>query len=894
MGSSWRPSDGPLTPASQPDFDLYGRYAPHISYRLDTRRPLQTSAQIHEHPEEPRSLPSPICTTSRVADCYRPGESLFRSTPPSSPGYPSHWHPQYDQDSNRGGASPLPFGSEDGQVRDGEGGQDAETVNGAQNTPPKSPVKFEVPRRIEASPVKNWNILQKDGNQREPSRTKVPDTTPPANIHIKLEHEPPAMPSKPIRPIPTGPAADRNFKSPYTNEKERNRMKGRKQFSNQGSERPLAPIDFGSRGTYPNNVMVVRPRFPRPQAQKRLQSPEADFEMKDAPLLGPFDISELLKDQPTRSKEVRDTGCQNGLSSHSLSYPVMKKEEGYGKPWGKDLDMDVRDRGTSACVVSVTSPKSRPERLPSVTSPTVATIADLDIEILVSRIVDELKDKLVDIKVEKPEALTKKEKTERPSDGLRKEGQRLDVRRPPDREPKVAKRQLTNGSLPPTARRKLEKRTSRPRTESSDESEDEGAFQRGRGRVSATPTTSKSQKSRKTQSPDHNGRYGGSEKEREREYNLKTETLANPRSKKRKRVESPVTESRSKARPSPVAFSTTEPQPLLKRRVRDRSQETPLKHMERLSIGGSVLGSSKKPAGTPNATRLSSHRAITGSVTPRPGQSGPLPDTFWFQRYYNDLTSRTDKPSILAQNKRCFKRSTLSHYLGGNPRLTVSAISPSARISQIHRVNCVVAIKKEFVPIKTSPGEVIVVSSPHDFAKQLPSDTTSFPVFLERTTAQWEYMGTYKFDRCKLFSNKEAKNLQDKTLIDFWLSRMFETRHQAEEGRDIVQKININRVNSGLKKEDRETKPAAPTLCDTSVKSLAAQLVPTILKSRREVRKLTLRQVEEYFQNGTLRLNWNFLKPVGYDNVLYQKLSTAALPPGKADANYGPWASLRG
>ncbi|KAK6501832.1 hypothetical protein TWF481_009654 [Arthrobotrys musiformis] len=88
MGSSWRPSDGPLTPASHAEFSPYARYDIPV-FRCFNISPIKMSHPSRERSGDPSSLPSPLCTTSRVADYYRPGDSLFRSTPPTSPCYPN-------------------------------------------------------------------------------------------------------------------------------------------------------------------------------------------------------------------------------------------------------------------------------------------------------------------------------------------------------------------------------------------------------------------------------------------------------------------------------------------------------------------------------------------------------------------------------------------------------------------------------------------------------------------------------------------------------------------------------------------------------------------------------------------------------------------------------------
>ncbi|KAF3255287.1 hypothetical protein TWF192_002645 [Orbilia oligospora] len=669
-------------------------------------------------------------------------------------------------------------------------------------------------------------------------------------------------------------------------------MRERKQFPDyHGLQKTsTATIDASSCGTYPNNVIVVRPRFPhlgdRARAQgwdQLLSNENNDIDMKDAPTSDPLDISELLKDRPVIVKKVQDTGCQDGISSHSLSYFMTKEREDYGKPWVRNVEaQEVRDYGTSTCLVSITPPKPKSSRFSSEAVSTPATLGGLDIEILVSRIVGELKEKLVDVKIEKSEEPVKKEKEEKPKRGYRK------ATTPPRLEEEQPKWDHTGGSLQLTARKRLERRISKPRDELSDEEEDENAFQRRRHRISPTaPVISKHQQARKRPStPSYVDHYG----EEEEESNPKARTPADLHFRKKKRVETPVTDGRSKVRSPSMAFSTTGTPCPFARKTSEGKYHTPL-------TISSVPTSMKNPVETPKPQRPLAHKAATGAAVPRPNKPAPLPDTFWFQRRYNRLASEIHKPNILSKGKKCFNRKMLSYYLGGNARLTVSPISPSARISQIHRVNCVVAIKKEFVPNPANPGEIIVVCSPHDFEKQLPSGVSTFPVFLERGTAEWEYMGTYEFDISKRFSNKEADSLQDKNLIDFWLTRMFEMRDPVTQGRGTSQKFNLGKISLGWREggQSSASHRTVPTLCDRSVKSLAPQLVPTHLKSRKQVRNLTVRQVEKYLQDGTIKFNWNFLKPVGYDNTLYRKLSEATWPArkGNVDAHAGLWSSLR-
>ncbi|KAF3270224.1 hypothetical protein EYR41_006318 [Orbilia oligospora] len=868
MGSSWRPSDGPLTPASLPDFGLNSRYGPHIFRRFDIN-PIQTSAQSRERSKDLSSLPSPICTTSRVADCYRPGDSLFRSTPPTSPGYPDHWSSKHDR--YRKNASCAPFGSEDGQIGGHADDSDVGTIIEAQHTPPRSPIKLGIPTRIDISQVKNQNILTKSWMVSETSLEKNSGSASISNIKVTsekgLEHALLLSP-KPPRPIPTGPAAGRKSSS-HTNmtTQDRNHMRERKQFPDyHGLQKTsTATIDASSCGTYPNNVIVVRPRFPhlsdRARAHGRYQLPSNennDIDMKDAPPSDPLDISELSKDRSVVVKKLRDTGCQDGLSSHS----------------------EVRDYGTSTCIVSITPPKPKSSRFSSETVSTPTTLGGLDIEILVSRIVGELKEKLVDVKIEKHEEPVKEEKKEKPKGGHRK------ATTPPRLSEAQPKWDHTGSSLQPTARKRLERRISKPIDVSSDEEEDEGAFQRRRHHISSTPAISKHQQARKRSStPSYADHYG-----EEEENNPKARTPADLHFRKKKRVETPVTDGQSKVRSPSIAFSTTEsPCPFARKTSKGK--------FHALSTVSSVSTLMKNPVETPKTQRPLAHKTAAGAAVPRINKPAPLPDTFWFQRRYNRLASEINKPNILSKGRKCFNRRMLSYYLGGNTRLTVSPISPSARISQIHRVNCVVAIKKEFLPNPANPGEIIVVCSPHDFEKQLPSGVSTFPVFLERGTAEWEYMGTYEFDISKRFSNKEADSLQDKNLIDFWLMRMFEMREPVTQGRVTSQKINLGQINLGW--QERGQSPAShktvPTLCDRSVKSLAPQLVPTHLKSRKQVRNLTVRQVEKYLQDGTIKFNWNFLKPVGYDNALYRKLSEAVWPArkGNMDAHAGLWSGLR-
>ncbi|KAK6519505.1 hypothetical protein TWF281_003334 [Arthrobotrys megalospora] len=905
MGSSWRPPSDPPASASQPDFGPCGRYGPHIFRRFDIRN-IQTPPQSRE-PSRESSLPSPICTTSRVAGSYRPGDSLFRSTPPTSPSYPSHWSPR---DRKRKSTTPLPFGSEDGEVQGNGDDSDAATIIEPQNTPPKSPVKFDVPKQVISSPVKNQNILRK--NQKEPEKSSEKDKNPAINKgdtektleHAQTEPMPPNI--KPNRPIPTGPAADRKPTSSSANvsTKEYLRWKERKKPVKNGLQKSPTPIDPDSCGTYPNNVIVVRPRFIRPKdeaktpGQKRLPSRYADdIDMNDAPPSDDADISELLKDKPVVLKRVRDSGCQGGSSYHSPSYFVEEKTAEHGGRWDEDAEMqDVRDSGTSTCMVSITTPKPKPKRLPSEATSTLSALGDLDLEILVSRIVGELKDTLVNVKTEKLETPVKEERHKKSTVEPKTEKSRTDSRTMPGyRETKTPSRatgrQSTDGTPRNTTKRRLERRPSKSRTESSDEeAEDEEAFQRGRKQVSNPAAAPKPQTRKRSPSPGYEGQY------EQEEDSPKPKTLADLHFRKRKRVETPVTEGQRRARSPSAAFSTVGSPCPFDRRASRINRETPLKFKGQISTAGAaptpgakLVKISESPY-TPARSRAAMKAAASQRDRPK-----LLPETFWFQRYFNHLSSKTVRPNILSKTPKYFNRKMLSHYLGGNARLTVSPISPSAMFSQIHRTKCVVAIKKEFVPKSTGIGEVIVVSSPHNFAKQLPPGVSSFPVFLERNVSQWEYMGTYEFDTSKLFSNKEAAHLQDKHLIDFWIPRIFEMRHRPEGSRGYGRSAKLSRNNITLGRNKKQSSTGVtttgPALSDTAVRSLATQLVPDHVRSRSHLRMLTIEQVEKFFQDGTLKLNWNFLKPVGYDNKLFEKLCKAKWPVEKDRS--GVWSSLQ-
>ncbi|KAK6358557.1 hypothetical protein TWF730_007884 [Orbilia blumenaviensis] len=889
MGSSWRPS---FESGSLPQIYPLDRHRDrhHDSRRLSGLNSVRTPPQSREQSREfslPR-IPSPVCTTSRVADLYRPGDSIFRSTPPTSPN--CRGHQSLCDQRREEEISPL-CGSEDGELRDGD--SDAVTAIEMRDTPPKSPVKFEVPTRNNNTPAKDKNIFRKHKGELDRLKGGRTGTTG----HIKGSQQW----SKQLQPrpkqnhhVPSEPKANRGYtplnpcsefhQTKYNDERKKDQLR------DHGSRRSPVPIDPDSLGTYPNNLAVARPRFPRSdevvdsQGKKWFRSQGMDDDMGDAPSSAYVDLSELLKDKPVVVKRVRDSGCQEGLSSHSPSYFAPEKDVNPMNPQGtgEDTDMqDVRDRGISTCLVSIVTPKLKLGHLPSETAPRSVALGNIDLDTLVSRltrdIVGELKETLGGVKLEKIETPAIEDKMEVCVTEPKKE-----KRYPDERVASVDQEDLGDSQslerrfidfIPqPTTRKRLERRISKPRAESSDEDGNGEAFQRKRKRGVATFQ----QREKRSPSPSYSDKYGGEP------VRPKPRTPADLRFRKRTRVEALAVEERSKTRSPSIAFSTSGSPCPFERRASHRGQGTPPRFRERMLVENSTSKPVKNPQPHFSATR----KAAAGAS--RRVQGGPLPDTFWFQRYYNLLCSKTDQPHVPTENRRLFNRRMLSHYLGGNARSTVSSVSPSARISQIHRVRFVVAIKKEFVPNPTKPGEIIVISSPHNFMKDLPPDVSSFPVFLERGVAEWEYMGTYEFDGWKLFSNKEATHLQDKNLIDFWLPRLFEMRQEAEEGRDTVQKIQKCHI-----RQDSGKECSLVTLCDKAVSSLAPQLVPSSLRSKNHVRKLTLRQVERYFQEGTLKFNWNFLRPVGYDNVLFKKLSEARWPPKKKMTGLGIWSSLR-
>ncbi|KAJ6262502.1 hypothetical protein Dda_3312 [Drechslerella dactyloides] len=198
----------------------------------------------------------------------------------------------------------------------------------------------------------------------------------------------------------------------------------------------------------------------------------------------------------------------------------------------------------------------------------------------------------------------------------------------------------------------------------------------------------------------------------------------------------------------------------------------------------------------------------------------------------------------------------------GNPRPVICpiAINRQMKHTKFAPIRKIVAFAKEFVPISPEPGDIIPVCSIFNHASEIPDTEPAFPVFLERQIAEWGYMGNYQFhEMTKPMSNKEIENLLTETLIDWWIDRLFSGSHTVDPKR-------------------ARSPNAKPSVSREGVKSLAKQLVPDVLKRKAEVEALTHNQVRGYLRDGTVKLTWNFLTPVGFDYDLHRYLCNSQWP----------------
>ncbi|KAK6340677.1 hypothetical protein TWF696_009001 [Orbilia brochopaga] len=525
-------------------------------------------------------------------------------------------------------------------------------------------------------------------------------------------------------------------------------------------------------------------------------------------------------------QSTSSTGCQTGVSPQP---PV-------GTPTPRDTDVIMRDasrpppvyqdRGTEGCSL-ISLPLSFRLDQPA-TARREREIIDVDT--LVDRIVEKLEDSRIIKKEKKPK-----------DDGAKKKKKKKRTTIPAENEESSVRIIPTPGeeNLTPSAGIPM------PDAVSEDD-DDEEAFCRTRKRRE-TSLSQKSANSASTGPPafPNSSRLVGI-KERAPSQAKRPELEVEVRPTKKARTEAPLTpvsaHTQSPSHTLPVAGPLSIKPPNLNfSSMKKRSNASPTDQ--------------RSPKSPYSVNRPAIQASSTG-----PGsriRAEVQPDDYWFQSYYKKLCSEVQKPRILTGTKKYFSRKMISHYIGGNPRTTICPVRFDRQWRSKTPIRTIVAFCKEILPIRPEPGGVIVVCTIHNFASQIPG-TQPFPIFVEREIAEWEYIGTYQFDNeTKLLSDKEVKDIQnDKTgaLVEWWIDRLFAGSYMTQL------------QNEKLK------------LCQMGVDSLAEQLVPGVLKKRMDVETLTHQQVRRYFREGTLRLRWNFLKPVSFDYDLYRRLCKAEWP----------------
>ncbi|EPS42933.1 hypothetical protein H072_3063 [Dactylellina haptotyla CBS 200.50] len=286
------------------------------------------------------------------------------------------------------------------------------------------------------------------------------------------------------------------------------------------------------------------------------------------------------------------------------------------------------------------------------------------------------------------------------------------------------------------------------------------------------------------------------------------------------------------------------------------------------------------PIKSKSASLDSKSTSLAIHPTKRPGPSisrrerqESQPNDYWFQRYYNRLISQVQKPKILGSTGNLFSRTKIGYYIGGSSRLTAATVSREAMSEQIFPVDFLMAFNEQLSPIRPEkPGDVIVIATMYDFRTRVPAYTSSFPVFFQRGVGEYEYMGSYEFDdKVKTLSDKETRDLIEPALVDFWIDRLF-IRPWSDHG------------------HKRTRQPGPPRLGVSGASALTSQLVPDHVKRRSDIYLLTEKDVRKYILEGTVRLMWSFLKPVKYEQGLYNALSKAKWPVDKKNRS---WSALK-
>ncbi|KAF3911761.1 hypothetical protein AA313_de0206302 [Arthrobotrys entomopaga] len=503
---------------------------------------------------------------------------------------------------------------------------------------------------------------------------------------------------------------------------------------------------------------------------------------------------------------------------------------------------ETQDKANGTCMVSLNIPNHKAKLQQNGSSMSPSSGLEVDHEMLAVKVVDMLLKKTnIEVKQEKVLPTEVSPKKRKRADTPEDNGQRSTKAVPTPKDKAITRLPSRDRSVSSPVLKRGKRIPSRSHDSESSESEsDEDAFRRTRRRrlaIAASGSDSGSQK--------------GIEKSKKRKIDdLKFKKCASEGASEAKSNKSIQTTS---SQDSPAKSDSKDI-----RRYRDRDTASTAKG----SSNHDLKNEPKKPTAAASASTIKTLSRRERQLT--------QPTDFWFQRYYNHLLAKVTMPKILGSTGNCFSRTMISHYLGGSARLTAATVSPITRDQQIYPVKFLMAFSKEFCPIQAKkPGEIIVIATVGDFTKRVPSHIPSFPVFLQRAVGEYEYMGTYEFDeKIKFFSEKETRELAEAPLVEFWVERFFGNRRHNNSLLENVSQLKLSKAG---------------------VNALAAQLVPEHLKKKDEVRRLKISQVREYLIKGTVRFTWSFLKPVQYEQKLYNKLSNAKWPVEKRKST---WAAL--
>ncbi|KAF3933883.1 hypothetical protein ABW19_dt0203265 [Dactylella cylindrospora] len=809
--------------------DIYARYGSDLWGKLVARNRNPPLVPL------PPTSPPPSREVSRESSLpHNDTEHLFtttskglydfalNSTPPTSPMYPSHWSPE--------------------KIR--EHGSSVE---------PRSPVKFTIPATVNNPKARRANELRRDMNIDIAEKGKLTSQQDRKSLQNPLSHTLLAKPEPGGRDM-----FKRSLRVSEANPRYVNTSTSATSPSATHRGQPVWELGsehstkYGFRGansvTYPNNVEVNNNRTFHSErgyhsAEKYAKSVDiGDVDMMDA-------YSREYKEDvesPTRDRPRHPDGSYQNSTTFSRTLKMEKQPQSYIDQKGDYSDVEMED------IPSEPIYKRRPHETCIVTLP-LPSLGDLlkrDLKGVIKETMDEVF--AGHIKQESPR--------------------------------KVKVEKFDSAKSPKKPKQKIREDEERGRSSSR-------TVERRRKRLSSENSTL----TRPSAQADSSSSESNSESDDELPF------IRKRRHRSTKESEQAVPDRMKVAKDS---RSVSAPRPTLEAGARFRKQPQEDTTLAQPQSQNRLFSSTSSSAGTlrsevsrhdniPSVRRSTSQRGIAQSepstFASRSGPGNPvdrskpdpntgIPGIYWFQRYYNELSSEITKPKILPKYPTYFKRPMISHYLGGNPRLTVSSVSDSAQLRKTYAESCVVCFPRGLSPIDPSPGGVIVMSTIYNWEKQLPKKypVETFPVFIERDVGRWEYMGTYKFDKFKDFSGKELRELQTKghVLIECWLDRIFQPARNAKTKPPAIKNGRIIM--------------SEPEMSEATIKALVDKLYPDVIKKKSEVSKLTRDDVKKLFIKGDLKLSWCFLKPVGYNHKMHRALCNAEWPIEKKK----PWEGL--